>query len=43
MIQNCLGESMIKNYKAPNYPIFVSIQNKLHSIQSKETFKEART
>ena len=42
MIQNCLAESLTKNYKAPSYPIYIAIQNCIHSINNKKSMKDAK-
>ena len=43
MIQNCLTESVTKNYKAPNYPIYIAIHNSINSINNKKSMKDAKS
>lgn len=42
MIQNCLAESLTKNYKAPSYPIYIAINNSIQSVNSKKSMKDAK-
>ncbi len=43
MIQNCLAESLTKNYKAPSYPIYIALQNSIHSINNKKSMKDSKS
>lgn len=42
MIQNYLADSLVKNYTAPSYPIFISLQNTLNTVSSKKSLKDSK-
>ena len=42
MIQNYLGDPLVKNYMAPTFPLFIALKNSLHSITNKKSMRDAK-
>lgn len=42
MIQNYLNDSLMQNYLAPNYPIFIQIKFLLNSMGAKKSVRNAK-
>lgn len=42
MIQTYLADSLVKNSRAPSYPIFIALQNYLNTISNKKSMREAK-
>ena len=43
MIQNYLADSLVKNYTAPSYPIYISLQNSINLINIKKSIKDSKS
>jgi hypothetical protein len=42
MIQNYLAEPLVKNYTAPQYPIFICLKNSIYSLNHKKSARDVK-
>lgn len=42
MIQNYLAEPLVKNYTAPQYPIFISLKNSIQALNHKKSPRDVK-